>query len=78
MHANVEIYNVEQRQINVVYFHVDINNVRQRRNNAAIFNIEFHNIDQRRNKVVNMTIFKKLNRAKKYFRASKKKDNSFD
>ena len=44
----------------------------------AIFNIEFHNIDQRRNKVVNMTIFKKLNRAKKYFRASKKKDNSFD
>ena len=29
-------------------------------------------------KVVNMTIFKKLNRAKKYFWASKKKDNSFD
>ena len=46
-------------------------NVRQRRNNAVIFNVEFHNVDQRRNDVVNMTIFKRLKRAKKYFLASK-------
>ena len=31
-----EIYKVEQRQINGVYFSVDINNVIQRRNNAVI------------------------------------------
>ena len=64
MYVNVEIYNVEQRQINVVYFSDDINSVRQRRNNAVVFNVEFHNVDQRRNNVVNMTIFKKLERAK--------------
>ena len=40
MYANVEIYNVEQRQINLVYFNVDINNIRQRRNNAVIFNVK--------------------------------------
>ena len=34
----------------------------------VIFNVEFHNIGQRRSNVVNMTIFKKLKRAKKYFR----------
>ena len=64
---NVEISNVEQRQINIVYFSVDINNVIQRRNNAVIFNVEFHNVDHQRNNVVNMTIFKKLKTAKKYF-----------
>ena len=50
-----------------VYFNADINNVRQRRNNAVIFNVEFHKVDQRPNNVVNMTISKKLKRAKKYF-----------
>ena len=29
---SVESYNIELRQINVVYFNVDINNFRQRRN----------------------------------------------
>ena len=67
MYVNVEIYNVEQLQIKVVNFIVDTNNVRQRRNNAVIFNVEFHNVDQRRNNVVNITIIKKLKRAKKYF-----------
>ena len=62
MYTNLEIYNVEQRRNNVVYFNVDINNVRQRRNNAASFNLEFHNVDQRQNNVVNMTIRKKLKR----------------
>ena len=47
------------------HFNVDINNVRQCENNAVIFNVKFHNVDQRRNNVVNMTIFKKLKRAKK-------------
>ena len=47
MYVNVEIYNVEQRQINVVYFSVDTNNIRQRRNNSVIFNVEFHNVDQK-------------------------------
>ena len=69
MYVNVEIYNVEQRRINVVCFNVDINNVTQRRNNVVIFNVKFHNVDQRRNKVVNMTIFKKLKRAKYLRRA---------
>ena len=73
MYVNDEVYNFEQRQINLVFFNVDINNVRQRQNSVVIFNVEFHNIDQRRNNVVNMRIFKKLKRAKKYFRASKKK-----
>ena len=61
------MYNVEQRQINVVYFNIDVNNVRQSRNNVVIFNVEFHNINQRRNNVMNMTILKKLEIAKKYF-----------
>ena len=66
VHVNVEIYNVEQRRINVVYFNVDINNVWQRRrNNVVIFNVEFHNVDQRRKNVVNMTICKMLKRVKK-------------
>ena len=77
MYVNDEVYNFEQRQVNLVFFNVDINNVRQRQNSVVIFNVEFHNIDQRRNNVVNMRIFKKLKRAKKYFRASKKKDDSF-
>ena len=72
MYANVEIYNIEQRQINLVYLKVDINNVRQRRNNAVIFNVKFHNLDQRQNCVVNITIFKKLKKAKKYSWTSKK------
>ena len=73
VYVNIEIYNVEQRQINVVYFSVHTNNVRQHRNNVAVFNVEFHNFDQRRKNVVNMTIFKILKRAKKYFWASKKR-----
>ena len=58
---------VEQRRINIVYFNVDMNNIIQRPNSAVIFNVEFHNFDQRRNNVVNMIIFKKFKRAKKYF-----------
>ena len=34
---------------------------------------QFHNVDQSRNNVMNMTIFKKLKRAEKYFWTSKKK-----
>ena len=63
LYVNVEIYNVEQRRINVVYFNNDINNVKQDRNNVVIFNVEF----QSRNNVVNMIISKKLIKAKKYF-----------
>ena len=70
---NVEIYKVEQRWVNVAYFNVDINNVRQRRNNVVILSVEFHNVDQHWNNVLNMTFFKKLKIAKKYFWASKKK-----
>ena len=51
MYVNIEIYNVEQCQINVVHFNVYLN-VRQRRNNVVIFNVDFHN-------VVNMSIWKK-------------------
>ena len=65
MYVHVEIYNVQQRQINVVYFNVDINNIRQRQNNVVFLNVEFHNVDQRRNEVLYMTIFKKLKRPKK-------------
>ena len=43
---------------------------RQRRNNVVIFNVKFHNVDQRQNNAVNITIFKNLKRAKKYFWAS--------
>ena len=70
LYVNAEVCNVEQCRINFVYVNVDISNVRQRRNNVVTFNVEFHNVDQRRNIVVNMTIFKKLKRAKKYFLAS--------
>ena len=73
VYVPAEIYKVEQRQINVVYFNVDTNNVRQHWNNVVILNIEFHNVDRLRNKVLDMTIFKKLKRAKKYFWASKKR-----
>ena len=44
-------YNVEKRQINVVYFKVHINNVRKRRN--VIFNAELHKVDKRQNDVAN-------------------------
>ena len=60
LYVNGEIYNVEQRRINVFCFYVHIKNVRQRRNNALIFNVEFHNAAQRRNNVVNLNICKKL------------------
>ena len=36
VYINVEIYNVEQRRINV-----DLHNVRD---NAVIFNVDFHNV----------------------------------
>ena len=58
-YVKVEIYNVEQLRINIIYFDVDFNNVRQHRNNV-IFNVDFCNLRQRRNNVVNMKIFKKL------------------
>ena len=73
----VEICNVEQGRLNIFYFNVDINNFRQPRNNVVILNVEFDNVDQRQIWIVNMTIFKKLKRAKKFFWASKK-DDSFD
>ena len=41
MYVDVEIYNVEQRQIDVFYYKVDLNNVRQRWNNVVIFNVDF-------------------------------------
>ena len=53
MYVNVEIYNVEQRRINIFYFNVDI---RKRRNNFFIFHVKFHKVDQSRNNVMNMTI----------------------
>ena len=69
-YVNVEIFTVEQHRINV-NLNVDINNVIQRWNNVAIFNVVFLNVDQRRNNVVNITIWKKLKRTKKYFWAEK-------
>ena len=57
VHVNVEICNVQQRQINVVYFNVYINIVRQRQNN----------VDQRRNNVVNLTICKNSKEQKNIF-----------
>ena len=54
-------------------FNVDMNNVSQYRNNFVIFKVKFHNVDERRNNVVNMTMFKKLKKRKKYFWASKKR-----
>ena len=73
VNVNIEIFNVEQRQTNVVYFNFDVN-VRQRRNNAVTFNVEFHDIDQRRNNVVSAIIFKKL-KEQKIFLSFKKKMN---
>ena len=70
--TTLKIYNV--KIYNVLCFNVDINNVRKRCNNVVIFNGEFHNVDQRWNNLVNMTIFEKPKRAKKYFWASKKGD----
>ena len=40
MYANIQIYNVEQSRINIVYFNVDINSFKQLRNKVAIFNVE--------------------------------------
>ena len=51
-YVNVEIYNVQQRLNDVVYFNVELNNV-------VILNVNFHNIGKRRNNVANMTIWKK-------------------
>ena len=65
VYVKIEIYDIEPCRINVVYFNVDVNNVRQRQNNVAISKVEFHNVDQYQNSIVNMTIFKKLKRAKK-------------
>ena len=59
-----KIYNVEQGQINVVYFNVDIKSVRQRRSNFFIFKVEFQNVDQCRNNVVNINKSMKLNKLK--------------
>ena len=71
--STLKFTTLKKRQTNTVYyFNNDINNVKQRRNNV-IFKVDFHNVVQRRNNVVNMTICK---RAKKYFWASKKKDDS--
>ena len=53
------MYNVEQHQINVVYFNVDMDNFRQRWNNFVIFNIKFYNIGKRWNNVVKTTASKK-------------------
>ena len=73
VYVNVEIYNIEHCQINIVYFKCDINKVRQHPNNAVIFNAEFHNVDQCQNYAVNLTIFKKSKRAKNLFLSFKKK-----
>ena len=56
---NVEIYNVEQRWNNVVYFNFELNNVRPLWNNVVIFNVDFDNVGKRRNNVANRTIWKK-------------------
>ena len=56
----MEIYSIEQRRINVVYFNVDMKNVRQLRNNTAIANVKFQSVGQRRTNVVNITIGKIL------------------
>ena len=54
--STFRIYNIEQRQINVVYFNVDMNNIIQRRNNVVLFNVKFQNVGQRQNNVVKMGI----------------------
>ena len=56
MCVDVETYNVEQRQINVVYVNLGMKNVRQRWNNFAIFKVQFHNACQCRKNVEKMTI----------------------
>ena len=66
MYFNVEIYNVEQRRINVVYFNVDINNFIQHRNNIVIFNVEFQKVGWCQNNVVKIIISRK-NKKKKSF-----------
>ena len=60
MYVNVEIYNVEERQINIDYFDVDLNNVRQLQDNFVTFNVDFRKIGHRQNSVVNATICKEL------------------
>ena len=72
VYVNNEIYNVEKCRINV-----DINNIRQLSNNVVVLNVEFHNIDQRRNNVLNITMFKKLIKAKKYIFELQKKEELF-
>ena len=75
MYVNVEIYKVEQRQINIVYFIVDINNVRQRRNNAVICNVDFHNVDQSKQRC-EYDHFQTVEKSKKnIFELQKKKDD---
>ena len=58
MYINVEIYNIDRRWYNIVFFSVELNNVRQRENNVVIFNVDFRNVGQGRNNVANMTIWK--------------------
>ena len=75
VYVNVEVYNVEQRQINVVCFNIGFDKVRQRRINISHVNI--HNVVQRQNNVVNMTNYKKLknnldSKVMKYFWVSNK------
>ena len=61
MYVNVEIFNVQQRRINVVYFNIDIKRCYfQRRDSQRCFDV-----DQ------NMTICL-VKRARKYFGALKK------
>ena len=54
MYVNAEIYNIEQRRINIVYLNVDTNNVRQHQN------VEFYSVDQSRSDIVNRTKCEKL------------------
>ena len=51
---NLEVYNVEQRQINVVYFSVVLTMSYNVKTMWVTFNIEFHIVAQRRENVVNM------------------------
>ena len=72
LNVKVEIYNVKNRRINIIYFNVDINNVRQCPNNVVIFNVEFHKVDQRRNNAVNMNIFKSWKEQKNILQVQEK------
>ena len=76
LYVNIEIQNVEQRRI-INVFNVDINNVKKRSNNVIIFNVEFYNVDHRQNNVVNMTICKKLEKAKTNVSSFKTKKRTF-